>query len=158
MRTTITCGRFSGVLLLKDLLVQERPGMKSKPLTVAKDVSEFLQTLPWDWTRESVYALHFTAQHRVQHVDLVSVGSLMSTVIHPREVFRSAVQRNAAAIVLAHNHPSGDPTPSVEDHQVTIRIAEAGALLGIRVLDHLVITQDGKFKSFKEEGWLPERW
>lgn len=83
----------------------------------------------------------------------VSIGSLMSSVIHPREVFRRAIADNAAAIILAHNHPSNDPTPSVEDHQVTSRLAEAGQLLGIRLLDHVVVAADS-FRSFHSEGWL----
>jgi len=107
--------------------------------------------------RERVVVLLLDARHRLIAQRCVSLGSLMSSVIHPREVFRPAIGLAAAALILVHNHPSGDPTPSVEDHQVTLRLAEAGALLGIRLLDHVVVAADG-WKSFKEEGWLPERW
>jgi len=107
--------------------------------------------------RERVVVLLLDARHRLIAQRCVSLGSLMSSVIHPREVFRPAIGLAAAAVILVHNHPSGDPTPSVEDHQVTLRLAEAGALLGIRLLDHVVVAADG-WRSFKEEGWLPERW
>jgi DNA repair protein RadC len=107
--------------------------------------------------RERVLVLLLDARHRLIAQRCVSLGSLMSSVIHPREVFRPAIGLAAAAVILVHNHPSGDPTPSVEDHQVTLRLAEAGSLLGIRLLDHVVVAADG-WRSFKEEGWLPERW
>ena len=107
--------------------------------------------------RERVLVLMVDARQRLIGERCVSIGSLMASVIHPREVFRPAIGLAAAALILVHNHPSGDPTPSVEDHQVTIRLAEAGALLGIRLLDHVVVAADG-FRSFKDEGWLPERW
>lgn len=103
--------------------------------------------------RERVHVLMVDARHRLLGERCVSVGSLMSSVIHPREVFRPAIGLAAAAVILVHNHPSGDPTPSVEDHQVTVRLADAGALLGIRLLDHVVVAADG-FRSFKDEGWL----
>jgi DNA repair protein RadC len=107
--------------------------------------------------RERVMVLLVDARRRLLGERCVSIGSLMSSVIHPREVFRPAIGLSAAGLILVHNHPSGDPTPSVEDHQVTLRLAEAGTLLGIRLLDHVVIAADG-FRSFRDEGWLPERW
>jgi DNA repair protein RadC len=81
----------------------------------------------------------------------VSQGTLTASLVHPREVFRAAVQAAAAAVVLVHNHPSGDPTPSQEDHEVTRRLVAAGEVLGIRVVDHVVVA-DGGFHSFKESG------
>ena len=93
------------------------------------------------------------ARSRLLGERCISVGSLMASVIHPREVFRPAIGLAAAAVILVHNHPSGDPTPSVEDHQVTARLAEAGQLLGIRLLDHVVVAAEG-YRSFRDEGWL----
>ncbi|MNP75255.1 hypothetical protein D3C76_1722840 [compost metagenome] len=81
------------------------------------------------------------------------MGSLNATVVHPREVFRSAIQRSSASILCAHNHPSGDPTPSHEDIELTQRLMEAGEIIGIDVLDHLVIG-DGTFLSMKERGLM----
>lgn len=83
----------------------------------------------------------------------VSEGSLTLSIVHPREVFALAVRESAAAVILLHNHPSGDPTPSGEDRQLTSRLVEAGRLLGIRVVDH-VILGDGRYVSFADEGWL----
>lgn len=83
----------------------------------------------------------------------ISVGSLNASIVHPREIFKAAISHSAAAIILVHNHPSGDPTPSKEDLALTARIREAGELIGIPVLDHLIIG-DGRFLSLKERGLL----
>jgi DNA repair protein RadC len=85
-------------------------------------------------------------------VTTISIGDLSSALVHPREVFKPAVLANAASVLLAHNHPSGDPTPSSEDVSVTRRLAEAGALLGIDVLDHVVIGERGHWVSLRERG------
>lgn len=83
----------------------------------------------------------------------VSIGSLSSNVAHPREVFHEAVSHSAAAIIVVHNHPSGDPTPSEEDRALTRRLVEAGKIVGIEVLDHLIIG-DGRWVSLKEKGLM----
>jgi DNA repair protein RadC len=93
-------------------------------------------------------------KHRLLHIKLVSTGSLDSTVAHPREVFREAIAGRAAAIVLFHNHPSGDPHPSVDDVALTVRLADAGEVVGIDVLDHLILA-DQRYYSFTEAGQLP---
>lgn len=80
----------------------------------------------------------------------VSRGSLNSSIVHPREVFKRALLLNGASIILAHNHPSGDTTPSREDIEVTKRLVEGGDILGIGILDHLIIGDNGRYKSFKE--------
>ena len=83
----------------------------------------------------------------------MSRGTLDSTLVHPREVFKAAILANAAAVVLAHVHPSGDPTPSRDDVELTRRLSSAGALLGIEILDHIVVGH-GCYTSFKELGVL----
>ena len=93
-------------------------------------------------------------KHRLLQVKLVSTGSLDSTVAHPREVFREAIAARAAAIVLFHNHPSGDPRPSADDLALTVRLVEAGLVVGIDVLDHLILA-DQRYYSFTEAGQLP---
>ena len=85
-------------------------------------------------------------------VNIVSIGSLTLSIVHPREVFKPAILLNACAIIAVHNHPSGDPTPSVEDRTLTTRLREAGDLLGIRLLDHLILGDD-RFYSFADQGW-----
>ena len=92
-------------------------------------------------------------KHRLLQIRLVSTGSLDSTVAHPREVFREAIAGRAAAIVLFHNHPSGDPRPSADDLALTARLAEAGQVVGIDVLDHLILA-DQRYYSFMEAGQL----
>ncbi len=83
----------------------------------------------------------------------VSQGTLTASLVHPREVFRAAVHTAAAAIILVHNHPSGDPSPSAEDKEVTDRLVAAGAVLGIRVIDHVVVAEQG-YHSFEENGQI----
>ncbi len=80
----------------------------------------------------------------------VSRGSLNASIVHPREVFKRALLLNGASIIIAHNHPSGDPTPSREDVDITKRLVEGGNILGITVLDHLIIGDNGRYRSFKE--------
>ena len=92
-------------------------------------------------------------RHRVIRIKIVSVGSLDTTVVHPREVFREAALAAAAAIVLFHNHPSGDPAPSPDDVALTSRMVRAGAVMGIDVLDH-VILGDARYFSYREKGAL----
>ncbi|PIE22223.1 MAG: hypothetical protein CSA62_13595 [Planctomycetota bacterium] len=100
--------------------------------------------------REEFHALFLDTKHRVIGSRLISIGSLQSSLVHPREVYRPAVRCGAAAIVVGHSHPSGDPAPSNEDRAVTERLREVGQLLGIRFLDHLVLGAD-RFFSFAEE-------
>jgi DNA repair protein RadC len=93
------------------------------------------------------------AQHDIIRDITVSQGSLTLSIVHPREVFGAAVRESAAAVIFLHNHPSGDPRPSAEDRELTARLVEAGEVLGIKVLDHLIIG-DGRYVSFADEGWL----
>ena len=101
--------------------------------------------------RESFHVLLLDGRHRLISMDEVSVGTLTASLVHPREVFREAIRNAAAALVLVHNHPSGDPSPSAEDRTVTDRLQAAGQLLGIRVLDHVIVTAANYF-SFREAG------
>lgn len=103
--------------------------------------------------REMFICLHLTTKHVVISYEIVSIGSLNSSVVHPREVFKGAFLANAAAVILYHNHPSGDPEPSAEDIAVTKRLADAGNIVGVQVLDHIVF--GGKdFVSLKERELL----
>ena len=94
-------------------------------------------------SREHFLVLLLNARHEVTGQETVSVGSLNASIVHPREVFRPAVLASAAATVLVHNHPSGDPEPSEEDLSITKRLVEAGELLGISVLDHVIVASRG---------------
>lgn len=103
--------------------------------------------------QERFLVLLLDGRHRVMHEVLISQGTLTASLVHPREVFREAVRHAAAALILVHNHPSGDPTPSAEDRTVTERLLAAGELIGIRVLDHVIVAEHG-FHSFNEAGSL----
>lgn len=93
-------------------------------------------------------------KNKVTGLFKVSQGSLNGSIVHPREVFKRALMQNANSIILAHNHPSGDTTPSLEDVSMTKRLDEAGNLLGVDVLDHIIVGANGKYKSFKEDGFF----
>jgi DNA repair protein RadC len=105
---------------------------------------------------ERFLVLLLDGRHRLLREVVVSQGTLTASLVHPREVFRPALREAAAAVVLVHNHPSGDPTPSTEDREITARLADAGELVGIPVLDHVVVAERG-WASLCELGALPKR-
>lgn len=104
-------------------------------------------------TKESFIAILLSTKNHVLKTPVISIGSLNASIVHPRELFREAINASAAAVILAHNHPSGDPAPSPEDVSLTRKLVDAGKLLDIPVLDHIVLG-DGKYISFKEKGIL----
>lgn len=106
-----------------------------------------------DQKKEYFYTVTLDTKHCVIREEVVSIGSLNFSIVHPREVFAPAITDRAASIMLIHNHPSGDPTPSSEDIQITRRLAEVGKLVGIEVLDHIIIG-NGCYCSFKEQRLL----
>ena len=103
--------------------------------------------------REQFIIACLNTKNEPTNITVVSVGTLNKAIIHPREVFKTAILSNAASIMAFHNHPSGETTPSQQDIQLTHRLYEAGELLGIKLLDHLIIG-DGTFTSLKEKGYL----
>ena len=106
-----------------------------------------------DHNREHFLSLLLNTKNQVLRVETISIGSLNASIVHPREAFRSAVAASANAVIFVHNHPSGDPTPSREDHTLTARLIEAGDILGIPVLDHVVVGEN-RFVSLKAEGHM----
>lgn len=104
-------------------------------------------------TKEHFITLHLDGKNRIVCKETVSIGSLNQSIVHPREVFKTALLSNAAAILLLHNHPTGDPSPSNEDRSITRRLIECGQLIGIQILDHIIIGADG-YISFVEEGLM----
>jgi DNA repair protein RadC len=118
-----------------------------------KAAYDLVRPLVKDADREWFYAVYLNTRNHVLAVELVSVGSLNASIVHPREVFKMAIVLSAASILVAHNHPSGDPNPSDEDLGLTKRLQDAGELLGIPLLDH-VIVGEGEYRSLKEGGQL----
>jgi DNA repair protein RadC len=144
--------RLAAALELGRRLAREGPAERTRirgPADVFARCAPLLRDLP----QEEFRVLLLNAQHAVFREVLVTRGILDASVVHPREVFRQAVAETAAAVILVHNHPSGDPSPSQEDRQVTRQLADAGRLLGIPVLDHVVVG-DARYVSFVEAGLL----
>ena len=92
--------------------------------------------------KEHLRGLYLNSHNRVIRDEVISIGTINSNMIHPREVFRPAIESNAAAVILAHNHPSGEVTPSEEDIEITKQLVQAGKIMGISLLDHVIITKD----------------
>ncbi|MEN1761740.1 RadC family protein [Anoxynatronum sibiricum] len=101
--------------------------------------------------KEMFLILLMNTKHMVIHKEIVSVGSLNASIVHPREVFKTAIKKSASALICVHNHPSGDPSPSKEDLAITKRLVDAGQLMGISVLDHIILA-GSHFASLREEG------
>jgi DNA repair protein RadC len=171
---------FEGLRMLKDVTIEELTEIKGigqvkginilaavefgKRIQQFKEKERYVIRSPEDganYVMEEMSSLkqeHFVTiflntKNQVIHRQTIFIGSLNASIVHPREVFREAIKRSAASIICAHNHPSGDPTPSQEDIHVTKRLSESGKMIGIELLDHLIIG-DHKFISLKEKGYL----
>lgn len=118
------------------------------------DAYDLLKASFQDLDREHFKVVHLNTKNQVLKVETTAVGILSSSPVHPREVFKEAVKMSSAGLILAHNHPSGDPTPSQDDLLLTKRLYEAGEILGIRIIDHLILG-DNRYLSLKECGHLP---
>lgn len=129
------------------------PPQESDDLRAPSDVYRLVRPMLEGLAHERFLVLLLNTKNRLLKVETVSVGTLNASLVHPREVFRTAIRAAAAAVIVAHNHPTGDPTPSPEDVDLTRRLAEAGHLIGIEVLDHLIVG-DGRFLSLREQGVL----
>ena len=120
----------------------------SVPQTVAELLTKYVG-LP---DREMFIVLAVNTRNRITGIHTVSVGSLDTSIVHPREVFKFAILANASSIIVAHNHPSGDTTPSTDDVELTKRLKQASEILAIDLLDHLVMGHDGQYLSFRDRG------
>ncbi len=118
----------------------------------SRDIYELFSYLSRE-TKEHFIALHLDTKNKIVCVDTVSVGSLTSSIVHPREVFKSVLLSSAASIAIVHNHPSGTPEPSKDDINITKRLKEAGDFLGIPVIDHIIIG-NGCYISLIEKGYF----
>lgn len=136
------------VSLIRDRSQKAVKNSISGPFDAVKILGDYLE----GEDREHFVVLLLNTKNKLIGINTVSIGSLDSSIVHPREVFKPAIVGNAAAILLGHNHPSGDTTPSKEDIEVTRRLVAAGELLGIAVLDHIIIGDD--YISLKEEGLI----
>jgi DNA repair protein RadC len=137
---------------IREVTVNYR-GPRRERLTIreAKTAADFIRKILPDNSREHFAALYLDAAHQVIGFAIVSTGTANTTLVHPREVFQRAVLLGAVALIVAHNHPSGGERPSDEDSRVTKVLKAAGEVLGIRLLDHIIVTEE-TFWSFAEKG------
>ena len=116
------------------------------------DVAKLMAPLIADLDREAFWVLLLDGKNKVIGINIVAIGTLTACLVHCREVFKPAVVGNAASIVLVHNHPSQEPEPSAEDVALTRRLREAGTILGVNVVDHVIVTTDGRYHSLQDDG------
>lgn len=142
-----------GIPIYRVVLVREGTLTHYGQLRSSKDVSRLLWQYLADADREHFVVFLIDKKNKVIGFNPVSVGSLDAAIVKPPEVFKPAILANTAAIICGHNHPSGDPAPSPEDRTMTKRLVDGGKLLGIQVLDHIIVGNDGYY-SFADEGAL----
>jgi DNA repair protein RadC len=130
-----------------------KKGLSIKPtISCPAETLSFLTEIK-DKPKEHFLCLYLNARNQVIHKEIISIGTLSASIVHPREVYVPAISYSAASIILAHNHPSGEPAPSKEDIELTRRLCKAGEIIGIEVLDHVIVSSDD-FVSLKEQGVL----
>ncbi|MDP2672071.1 MAG: JAB domain-containing protein [Candidatus Daviesbacteria bacterium] len=137
------------------MIVREKTKEKiTKPNEIADIVKSVLQAEnEIDRNKEHFWVIGMNAQNQLQYMELVSLGILNNAIVHPREVYRMAIFKGVNQIIVAHNHPSGTTKPSKEDKGITKRLKDAGEIIGIELLDHVIVASEG-FYSFTDEGSL----
>ena len=150
-------GEAKAVLLLASIELGRRLASKEDEqrytIRSPEDAANFLMQDMTSLQQEHFVVLFLNVKNQILHKKTIFVGSLNASIVHPREIFREAVKRSAASIICSHNHPSGVPTPSPEDIDVTTRLYEAGKIVGVDLLDHVIIG-DHQFISMKEKGYF----
>jgi DNA repair protein RadC len=137
----------------KKITEDEKENLQLRPVTSPGDIVELIKSKIINYSREQFLVVSFDTRNRILGTDSISTGTLTASLVHPRETFESAIRKHAASIIISHNHPSGDTEPSEEDMKITKRLSEAGKVMGIEVLDHIIVTKNGYF-SFKEKGMI----
>lgn len=117
-----------------------------------KAARDAAKTLIGDWEKEHCVGLYLNTKLKLTKAEIISIGSLNANIVHPREVFKPAIVNSDASVIVVHNHPSGDVTPSSDDKEFAKRLKEAGEILAIKIEDFLIITKDDEYYSFKENG------
>ena len=146
------CSIVAAMELSKRLKSDRMANIKPR-VSDSMEVAHMLMDELSDEKKEYFMVINLNSKLQVESKSIVSIGNLDSAPVHPREVFAPAIRRGAAAVVVAHNHPSGDPTPSAQDIEVTRRLLEASNIIGIKLLDHVIVGQ-GRNISMKAEGYL----
>jgi DNA repair protein RadC len=139
--------------LLKENIEMEKERVKKNAITSPSEIVKFIQSEIEDYSKEHFFVISFDVRNRILGIDKTSKGTLSASLVHPRETFESAIRRHAAQIIVAHNHPSGDCEPSEDDVRITKRLYEAGKIMGIELLDHIVVTKDN-YTSLKDKNFF----
>jgi len=147
-------GDSAGARLLASLELGRRAiqGDAKSAIACPRHVQEYARTYAAA-QKEHFLAIHLNTRHVPTSLEVVSIGTLSTSLVHPREVFRTAIAGGTASLILVHNHPSGDPSPSPDDIEITTRLVKVGELVGIEILDHVILARERYF-SFREEGFL----
>lgn len=135
---------------VKIQLIRESAPVKECRIAKSEDVYELVKEELKSADRETLLAINLSSSNKVLGVNIVSIGTLNASLAHPREVFKAAILQNAAGIILAHNHPSGNAEPSQDDLRTTMKLSEAGKILEIEVIDHVIV--GNTFYSFLDNG------
>lgn len=136
--------------LLKENLELEKERVKKNAISSPGEIVEYIKSEIEDYSKENFFVVSFDVRNRLIGIDKTSKGTLSASLVHPRETFESAIRRHAAQIIVAHNHPSGDSDPSDDDIRITKRLYEAGKIMGIELIDHIIITKD-RYCSLKDK-------
>lgn len=132
---------------------QELPLLEKTVIRESRDVAGYLRSLLRDHRHEVFVVVFLNRAHKINHVEIISEGGITGTVADPRIILKKALEENAVSLILCHNHPSGNLRPSKADEELTIKIREAARYLDIRVIDHLIVSEEGYF-SFADEGMM----
>lgn len=135
------------------LLVKDAPVVSTAALSGPERLAAIVRAHSQDLPSEAVYSIVLDARRRPLAVVQISVGTLTQSLVHPREFFRPVLLAQGACIIAAHTHPSGDPTPSPDDHALTRRLREAAEILGIPMVDHVIIGEGDRYYSYANSGW-----
>jgi DNA repair protein RadC len=135
------------------LALIKEPGTKAIPVTCPGDIEKFVEPLK-HYAEEHFVSFHLNCRNEITGYQIVSHGTVSASLVHPREVFKSAVMSNSHGIIVAHNHPGGSLTPSPEDIETTEQLIKAGKILGVPVVDHIIVSHNG-YRSLREtQGYL----
>jgi len=143
------------IILASQELVKRALKIEDSGLPIVQTVNDVALQVGYirDKSREHFIAIYLNARNELIFRKHIFIGTLNASLVHPREIFKEALEHNAASVILVHNHPSGDPTPSEDDLEITKRIVEAGKIMGIDILDHIIISKN-KILSFKSKGLI----
>jgi DNA repair protein RadC len=135
----------------KPMLIKQKLKIANTPERVSNIMTAILNNEDEvDRKKEHFWVIGTNIKLRIEYIDLVSLGSLNQSIVHPREVFRYAVMKGVFALILVHNHPSGDVMPSEADKEITERLKQAGEIIGIKVVDHIIVDGEGNYYSFND--------